>query len=789
MRSKPSARQRAALTVFVAIWLFAIVMRLASLQYPAAWVFVEGWGVDGHPTVQGYMTDTAEAESQLRVGDRLLQIGGVDLEGQGQLRFQITVAEVVRRITPPIPIALERDGVEIEILETPPPGRAASYYTGYAGLLVSLVWGIAAILILLRAPATVGSRALFLGLASHAWGYVALFEGPPLVYMFSLLFTTGVALVAPPLLLGAFLSFPAEAQAFRGWNRVWPWAFSVLVLPPLGAWAAFPVAPDVGFALGTPLFIAYILVILGTLAHNYKRSGAVGRRRIKWVVYAVYVGGVVGILTIVIAGPTPATPPLWAAAAMAIASMSYPLSFLIAALRSDLLDIDRLISATVAFNLLGALAIAGGFLVFPPIIGLLTVGVVQDPMAGQFAVAVGMAGLVVVGNRWVRPMVDRVLFRERLAFEQAMNDLPLSLAAAGRSEDLWQVTGDELVKALRVESCVFFIAAGDALVPGYKHGETVPPAIKATSDFVQLAAKLHSAVRVDRRMRRAVGSQGQTVLAGLEAQVVMPVHRSGQLEALVCLGEKRSGDIFSQTDLALLTALSQSLSIHLMRFDDAERLERAQTHLDRMRRYVPGPVKDLIDTGDALSPGVHDVSVLFVDIRGYTSFSEGRDVADTFSTINRYTQAATNIVLEGGGAVVEFNGDGMMAVFGVPKPLDHKERAAVSVALRLVEEVPKVTGAMRGARSVSVGVGVATGEAFVGSIEAADRAIWSAIGETTNLAARLQMMTRTLDASVLIDSVTHERAGDVDLTFVGQSDVVVPGTSTPQTIYALPIEA
>jgi class 3 adenylate cyclase len=110
--------------------------------------------------------------------------------------------------------------------------------------------------------------------------------------------------------------------------------------------------------------------------------------------------------------------------------------------------------------------------------------------------------------------------------------------------------------------------------------------------------------------------------------------------------------------------------------------------------------------------------------------------------------------------VVEFNGDGMMAVFGAPVPLADKERAAVTAALAIRSRVR----ALRfgdDARGLDVGIGVATGPAYVGSIQAADRAIWSALGNTTNLAARLQALTRERQASIAVDETTRRRAGPV----------------------------
>jgi class 3 adenylate cyclase len=297
-----------------------------------------------------------------------------------------------------------------------------------------------------------------------------------------------------------------------------------------------------------------------------------------------------------------------------------------------------------------------------------------------------------------------------------------------------------------------------------------------------LVAKLSGAHRIDRKDEARVDGADRALLQELEARIVVPVHRKGELEAMIVLGEKRSGDIYTATDLALLTALGKTLSSHMMRFDEAELLSRAHALQDKMRRYVPGALADAIAEGEELETGEREVSVLFVDIRGYTAYADGREAREIFSTVNRYTEAVSSIVRQTGGVVVEFNGDGMMAVFGAPRALAHKETAAVECAVRLANEIPML-GATE--KALAVGVGIATGMAFVGNIEAVDRTIWSALGSTTNLAARLQSLTKERQARVLIDGVTFERAQSAATDFVELGEETIRGVSTPVRLFAL----
>jgi adenylate cyclase len=100
-----------------------------------------------------------------------------------------------------------------------------------------------------------------------------------------------------------------------------------------------------------------------------------------------------------------------------------------------------------------------------------------------------------------------------------------------------------------------------------------------------------------------------------------------------------------------------------------------------------------------------------------------------------------------------------------------------------------VEDAQRGQTTLSVGVGIATGAAFVGNIQAVDRMIWTAIGNTTNLAARLQSLTRTLNASLVIDHATWERAQPAAAGFERRPDVPIRGRRQTQDLYVLLMSA
>jgi len=130
----------------------------------------------------------------------------------------------------------------------------------------------------------------------------------------------------------------------------------------------------------------------------------------------------------------------------------------------------------------------------------------------------------------------------------------------------------------------------------------------------------------------------------------------------------------------------------------------------------------------------------------------------------------------------------MMTVFGAPIALAHKEAAAVRTARQIVEANRATTAGDPGAptaAAIQVGVGIATGEAYVGNVKSVDRYIWTALGNTTNLAARLQALSRDLQAAIVIDDVTAQRAAGETAGFVARGPTVIRGRSEPVSVHTL----
>lgn len=174
-----------------------------------------------------------------------------------------------------------------------------------------------------------------------------------------------------------------------------------------------------------------------------------------------------------------------------------------------------------------------------------------------------------------------------------------------------------------------------------------------------------------------------------------------------------------------------------------------------------------------------EVSILFMDVRGFTAFAESTPPREVVGRLNELYDEVIPVILRHGGHANKFIGDGLLAVFGAPeRHADHADRA-VAAALeiaRCVEE--RFAGALR------VGVGVNSGLVIVGTIGGGGRLDFTVIGDTVNTAARVESATRDTGDNVLITAETQGRLGDGGETWEERPAVPLKGKAESIGLYA-----
>jgi adenylate cyclase len=157
-----------------------------------------------------------------------------------------------------------------------------------------------------------------------------------------------------------------------------------------------------------------------------------------------------------------------------------------------------------------------------------------------------------------------------------------------------------------------------------------------------------------------------------------------------------------------------------------------------------------------------NLTILFSDIRGFTSVSEKMDAQNLVGLLNKYLTAMARIVLENRGVVDKFIGDAIMAFWGAPLPHENHAVSAVRTALEMSRELKKKNEEWKKINypEIKIGIGLNTGEAVVGNIGSDDRFDYTVIGDNVNLASRLESLTKFYGVGIIISESTAEAVKD-----------------------------
>ncbi|NPA92098.1 MAG: adenylate/guanylate cyclase domain-containing protein [Chloroflexi bacterium] len=197
----------------------------------------------------------------------------------------------------------------------------------------------------------------------------------------------------------------------------------------------------------------------------------------------------------------------------------------------------------------------------------------------------------------------------------------------------------------------------------------------------------------------------------------------------------------------------------------AEEMEKRRVRQLFSRFISPKMVEQLLEVEDlsALNRRA-ELSILFSDIRNFTTLSEKLTPEEVVSLLNPYLEAMTAVIHRHGGTVDKYEGDAILAFFGAPLELADHPKRAVRAALEMREALKAFkeewTGRSPLPEDFDIGIGISTGEVFVGLLGPEDRLNYTVIGDHVNLAARLQDATKRYGWPILISETTAERVAD-----------------------------
>lgn len=305
----------------------------------------------------------------------------------------------------------------------------------------------------------------------------------------------------------------------------------------------------------------------------------------------------------------------------------------------------------------------------------------------------------------------------------------------------------------------------------------VPRAVYEQAINSEKGLLTHNAL-VDERFDRSAS----VMVRGIQSCMAVPLRtRNGAVGVLYVESISMSA-AFSDDDLPLLDSIGSQAAILL---DNAALLAKVRQEVERraqLSRFLSAAAVDEVLSGRLnlkMEGAAAEVTVLFADLRGFTTLSAAMKPEEVVRFLNQFFQEAVDAIERNAGTVDKFIGDCVMALWGAPLPKEGDARNACRAALELVERASRIRV---GGKQLEIGVGVHTGPAVVGALGSKQRMDYTAIGATVNLSARLCGIAR--ENEVLVTSDTLMRAGPGVITEAGEA-VILKGLDTPIVPYTL----
>jgi class 3 adenylate cyclase len=657
---------------------------------------------------------------------------------------------------------------------------------------------------------------LFLAFSLIAYLVNVTFGDAHTTYRFSALFLTAWAFW-PATLVHLALTFPQRRGIVRRFPRVvWlPYVVSAVVAILL----QLPVVhADVRLLLAVPVVaaaywgVALIVLVLALARASVVGPNALVRQRARILCAAFVVGYVPPILGTVVEAIFQVSVPYLNA--MWKLPLLFPIVMAYAMVRYDLFDVRAALRAGAVYSgATGLVVLAYAGAIASMDILLSNWEAAQSPIVAAAVMAVlvvvALNPLYLQSQRWV----DRLFFRQRIDMQRSIERVSEVMSGLLDLRQIVKLITQTVEEQLHPERQTIHLL--DSRRPGYvrqgpedvEEAEDDRPAIAADSPLVrclELRRQPLTQERVEEDPEFYDYRAGcLAMMADLGATLVVPFVFQDRVTGFLALGPKRSGLGYSSQDVGLLRLLANSSALALdhasayttLQETNAElratvrRVEILESIRTNLAKFVPRTVQDLIERAPEapeLDKREVDVTVLFVDLVGYTRLTERLDPGRMNELIERCFSAYLDEILRRGGDVNETAGDGLMAIFRDADPRRHG-RQAVRCALGILRRTRELNETLHGLpEPIAVHIGVNSGIGTVGAtkIEGANGTRWTytASGQVTIVAARLAALARRDE--ILVGARTRERLGD-EFSFEAQGERPLRNVEVPVEVFRL----
>jgi adenylate cyclase len=318
-----------------------------------------------------------------------------------------------------------------------------------------------------------------------------------------------------------------------------------------------------------------------------------------------------------------------------------------------------------------------------------------------------------------------------------------------------------------------------------QHGHRVAFAENGRQALELLADQDFDLILLDIEMPEMNGYQ---VLARLAADVhwrqipVIMISAVDEIDSVIKCIEMGAADYLNKPFNPILLKARVDACLEKKRLQDEQRA--------LFRKFATDEVaEELLNSGFSLGGKLVEATVLFSDIRSFTTIAESQSPEDTIELLNAYFSLMIDAIANEGGIVNQIVGDGLMSIFGAPLALkDHRQRAvrAARQMIKLIDRFNQEQAVLNRVQ-IQIGIGIASGTVIAGYVGTQRRATYTCVGDTVNLAARLEAHTKVIGEPILIEEHTRLGLAD-DIHLVPQGKLKFKGKTQAVKVYSVPVE-
>lgn len=283
------------------------------------------------------------------------------------------------------------------------------------------------------------------------------------------------------------------------------------------------------------------------------------------------------------------------------------------------------------------------------------------------------------------------------------------------------------------------------LVPRFvktRSGKSDPNIVLSKTVMAEVTTNRAAVLSSDATMDARFSGAHSIIMQGIRSTMTLPLLHAGDLLGIMHLDSLFTSNAFTEKDLQICTGMAAQAAISIQNARLATRIEKeAQTRAQISRLIPPSVVEQVLKGELTIEKGGRqtEVTMLFSDIRGFTTMSDGRPPQEIVNTLNEYFEVMVDILFKYSGTLDKFVGDEIIGLFGAPIAIDDAPFKAVSCALAMLQGLEEFnrTRAAENQAAIRIGVGINTGNVITGSIGSTRALQYTAIGDAMNVASRL----------------------------------------------------